>query len=107
MDRQESIPTTSNLKLRRAATNALAYLERIGIRPQAVHLDDRDIRDVGTPYFVGFEWRHARAVHRCLTRFGGEVWLEVPHPVRGRPLIGVRIDVLDRALLAGLRATLL
>lgn len=85
--------------LRRAAANALAYLDQHGARLHAVHLHGRDLDEADTPYFIGFQWRHAELMHQCLTHFGGTTWLEVPRPATVQPLFGLLITVTSRELL--------
>lgn len=90
--------------LQRAGHAALAHLEQQHIRAEQVHLHGHDlVRDSDTPYFIGFQWRYARGIHECLTRWGGIQWLEIPHPTAHGPLVAVRIDVTDRAALAAQR----
>jgi hypothetical protein len=92
--------------LRRAGHAALAYLEHRGVSAANVHLHGHDlVTDADTPYFIGFQWRYADLVHRCLTHWGGMQWIEIPHPTRSGPLSAVRIDVADRDALAGQQAT--
>jgi len=87
--------------LRRAGHAALAYLEQQGVSAADVHLQGRDLVIGGdTPYFVGFQWRYSGAIHRCLTRWGGVQWLEIPHLTKTGPLPAVRIDVTNRDALA-------
>jgi hypothetical protein len=91
--------------LRRAAHSALAHLEQQHVPAEQIHLHGHDVvRDSDTPYFVGFQWRYANAIHQCLTRWGGNLWLEIPHPTASGPLIAVRIDVTDRETLTAQRA---
>ena len=92
--------------LRHAAHAALARLEQQGIQAKAVHLHGRDlVRDSDTPYFIGFQWRYANAIHSCLTRWGGVQWLEVPHPTRSGALPALQIDCTDRDALLAQQAT--
>ena len=86
--------------LRRASHAALAYLEQQGVSAADVHLHGHDlVRDANTPYFIGFQWRYADLVHRCLTHWGGVQWIEIPHPTHSGPLSALRIDVTNRSAL--------
>lgn len=84
--------------LRRAASDAVAYLEAQGAAARAIHLHGEDIDRRETPYFIGFQWRHVTSIHSCLTQWGGQLWLEVPRPAT-RQLTGLLITVQDRAVL--------
>jgi hypothetical protein len=87
--------------LRRAGHAALAHLEQQRIPAEQVHLHGHDlVVNSDTPYFVGFQWRYANAIHQCLTHWGGVQWLEIPHPTSSGPLVALRIDVIDRDALA-------
>ena len=77
--------------LYRAALAVVGHWEREGIDPGHCHLHGVDIRDRETPYFAGFALRYFKAIPSCLTRFGGEEWIEVVHPTRTRPLDCLRI----------------
>lgn len=85
--------------LRRAASNAVAYLEAQGAEARAIHLHGEDIDRRETPYFIGFQWRHIDSIHSCLTQWGGQLWLEVPRPAT-RQLTGLLITVHEGAILA-------
>ena len=85
--------------LRRAAANAVAYLEAQGAEPRAIHLHGADIDRRDTLHFVGFQWRYINSMHHCLTYWRGDQWLEVPRPTTRQPLVGLLITVSDRGLL--------
>jgi hypothetical protein len=85
--------------LRRAASNAVAYLEAQGSDAHAVHLHGQDVDKPDTPYFISFQWRYAASMHNCLTRWGGLQWLEVPHPTLRQPITGILTTVRDRTVL--------
>lgn len=82
--------------LRRAGLASLAYIERRGGNPLAVHLQGRDVQEADTPHFVGFSWRHHKAIANCLTEWDGDQWIEVVNPTRTKPLAAILIAPLDR-----------
>jgi hypothetical protein len=90
------IPTSP---LRRAGTNTVAYFETLGYRARTIHLHGQDVDERDTPHFIGFRWRYIATMHRCLTHWGGDQWLEVPHPTPHQPMTGVLLTVRDRAAL--------
>ena len=91
--------------LRRAAFAALAYLEARDVRPSTVHLHGQDHDEKRTSQYIGFEWRYVSDIHWILTECGGDHWLEVPHLTKTAPLIGIQIDVVDRAALTRVRGS--
>jgi hypothetical protein len=86
--------------LHRTAHASMARLEALGADLRAVHLHGRDVGGEITPHLIGFQLRYLPS---ALWRFeccGGTEWLEVAHPTRHRPLVALRMSVLDRDALS-------
>lgn len=86
--------------LRRAAQASLNYLAGRGLDIHAVHLHGRDVDRRVTPYFVGFELRHFPAMLGCIDQQDAVEWLEVVHPTHRGPLLSLRVNPVDRDILA-------